>query len=107
MTPRSGVTPFAEYARFENFGGEPNLRRDYLVGGLTFHYGKWEAVLAGGLRRNGGSQTGNDYQESVTVSYTLTERLTLAGGINHINVAAPGLGDSWTVGPSLTYQLGF
>ena len=29
----------------------------------------------------------------------------MAGGVNHVNIV--GQGDSWTVGPSLTYELGF
>jgi hypothetical protein len=105
LTGRLGVTPFVEFAHFDNFGGDANLRRNYAIGGLTFHHGRWEASIAGGLRNNRGSQRGTDHQENMTIAYTMTERLAFAGGVNHVWVE--GQGDSWTVGPSLTYQLGF
>ena len=105
LTGRLGATPFIEYTHFDSFAGEANLRRDYLIGGLTFHYGRWQAALAGGMRRNDGVQRGTDHQENVSLSYSWTERLTFGGGINHVNLN--GQGDSWTVGPSLTYEIGF
>ena len=105
LTGRLGVTPFVEYTHFDNFGGEANLRRDYGIGGLSFHYSRWQAILAGGVRRNSGSQHGADHQENITITYAMTEQLTLASGVNHVTIA--GQGDSWTAGPSLTYQLGF
>jgi hypothetical protein len=33
------------------------------------------------------------------------KQLTFSGGINHVNLN--GKRDSWTVGPSLTYEIGF
>ena len=105
LTGRLGVTPFVELAHFDNFGGVANLQRNYAIGGLTFHYSRWQAILAGGLRRNSGSERGSDHQENATVTYAMSEQLTLAAGVNHVLIA--GQGDSWTMGPSLTYQFGF
>lgn len=105
LTGRLGLTPFLELAHFDNFANQAGLRRDYAIGGLTFQYARWQAILAGGLRRNSGSSAGTDQQHNATVTYRVTEALSVAAGVNHVRIV--GAGDSWTVGPSLTYELGF
>ncbi|HYZ23341.1 MAG TPA: hypothetical protein VE690_14415, partial [Rhodopila sp.] len=60
LTGRLGVTPYLEYAHFDNFGGEAGLRRDYAIGGLTFTDSRWQAILAGGIRHNSGAEHGTN-----------------------------------------------
>jgi hypothetical protein len=104
--PRLGVTPFLEYAHFDNFGGSAGLEAHYLVGGLTFTRARWQLALAAGLRANmlGAART-LDHQENVSLNYEITPQVTVGAGVNYINVS--GQGGSWTFGPSLSYELGF
>ena len=111
---RLGVIPFVEYAQFANFGGTADDDRRYLLGGLAFHYVRWEMDVDGGLRRgdampldNGASTAGLDRQENVSLNYTLSPYplITAGLGINHIDVA--GKGGSWSGGPSLSYEAAF
>ena len=109
---RLGVIPFIEYAQFSNFGNTPDQRQAYVVGGLAFHYVRWELDVSGGLRKGSavpqddGSVKGTfDRQESVSLNYTFTPHLTAGIGINHINLS--GRGSSWTGGPSATYEIAF
>ncbi len=111
---RLGVIPFVEYAQFANFGGTANQGQSYLVGGLAFHYVRWELDVAGGLRRSinapqsdGSTASSLDRQENLSLNYTLSPYplITAGLGVNHINVA--GQGSSWTGGPSLSYQVSF
>lgn len=110
---RLGVIPFAEYAQFDNFGGTAGQREDYLIGGLAFHYVRWELDVAGGLRKgadvplaDGATGGAFDRQENASLNYTVIPYYLTAGiGINHINVA--GKGSSWSGGPSLTYTMTF
>jgi hypothetical protein len=101
---RLGLTPFLEYTHFSNFSGIAGLGRHYVVGGVTFTNTRWQYILAGGLRQSTGISTDTDLQQSLSVNYQVTPELTLGGGINHSHVANIG---SWTVGPSLTYEIGF
>ena len=105
LTGRLGLTPYVEYAHFQNYGGTANLNRDYLIGGLTFQYSRWQAIVVAGLRHSSGADHSNDHQENAGISYTVNEKLTVSAGINHVNLE--GQGSSWTVGPSLTYIIGF
>lgn len=111
---RLGVIPFVEYAQFANFGGTANLTQRYLVGGLAFHYVRWELDVAGGLRKasnvpqsDGSTANAFDRQESISLNYTLMPypQVTAGMGLNHANVA--GQGNSWSGGPSLSTQLTF
>jgi hypothetical protein len=104
--PRFGITPFLEYAHFDNFGGTAGLEAHYLIGGLTFTKARWQLALATGLRANvlGATRT-LDHQENLSLNYELTRHVTVGGGVNYINVS--GEGGSWSFGPSLSIEFGF
>lgn len=109
---RLGVTPFIEYAQFNNFGNVANQRQAYVVGGLAFKYVRWELDVSGGVRKasavpqDDGSVKGTfDRQQSVSLNYTLTPHWTAGVGVNHVNLS--GRGSSWTGGPSATYNIAF
>ena len=104
LGPRLGVTPFLEYAHFDNFGGAANLEIHYLQAGLTFTRVRWQLALAAGLRKSLGAATNTDHQESISLNYTVTPSLTLGGGINYISVDGRG---SWSLGPSLGFHRAF
>ena len=104
LSPRLGVTPFLEYAHFNNFAGIADLERHYLLGGLTFTRVRWQLVLAAGLRKSLGIAHDTDHQENISLNYTVTPHVTVGGGLNYIRVAGTG---SWTFGPSLNFHIAF
>ncbi len=55
---------------------EANLRRGYGIAGLTFRYSHWQAILAGGVRRDSADQRGAGHQENLTITCMVTEQLT-------------------------------
>ena len=105
ITPRLGVVPFAEYTHFDNYGGIAKLNRHYVVAGLTFVYGKWNFIGAGGIRKStGGVSQDFDHQENVSFTYEVIPRLLIGAGYNFANIAAKS---SNTLAPSLSYTLAF
>jgi len=104
LTGRLGLTPFLEYAHFTNFAGITGLERHYLIGGATFSYVRWQLILAGGLRKSLGASHDTDHQENVSLNYSVTDELTVGGGVNHVEIAGRG---SWTIAPSLAYKIAF
>ena len=121
---RLGVTPFAEYAHFNNFQNNPDLTRHYLIGGLQFTYARWQLSLAGGLRytddpANAPGQAFTnavatqerhawDHQENATLTYNLplaiAYSLTVGAGINHTVIAGKS---SWAFGPTANFNIKF
>jgi hypothetical protein len=104
LGPRLGVTPFLEYTHFNNFGGTANLEMHYLIGGLTFTRVRWQFIVSAGLRQSMGATQSTDHQENISINYTVNPYLTVGGGANYITVAGRG---SWSVGPSLNFQIAF
>lgn len=109
---RLGVVPFVEYAQFSNFGNADGQNNRYLIGGLAFHYVRWELDVTAGIRRatnvaldDGTTDSTFDRQQSISLNYRFTPHLTAGVGINHIDVS--GQGSSWSGGPSASYEMSF
>jgi hypothetical protein len=121
---RLGLTPFGEFAHFNNFQNNPDLERDYLIGGLLFTYVRWQLTLAGGLRYT--SDPANapgqgytnalatqencawDHQENVSLNYSfpfaISYNFTVGAGINHTMIAGRS---SWAFGPTANFDIKF
>lgn len=104
ITPRVGLTPFAEYAHFTNFAGVKRLERHYVLAGATLGYAGWELAAAGGLRANRGPMTGTDHQQNLTLTYEIVDGFKLGAGINRVAVGGRG---SWTLAPAMSYAVKF
>lgn len=124
LTEKIGVTPFIEFANFNNFQNNPSMARNYLIGGLTFSYVRWQLSLAGGLRHthdpaNAPGQAFTnavatqerdalDHQENISLNYALpvavSYSLSVGAGINHVHIAGQ---ESWSFGPSANLSVPF
>ncbi len=82
LSPRVSMTPFVEYAHFDNFGGAPGERRDYAVGAVEFAYRKYALSFVVAPRRVAapGEATRWDLQYGTTLSYTIMPRLVVSAG---------------------------
>ena len=82
LTPRVGMTPFVEYARFTNYGGTPGETRDYVVAAVTFDYRKYALSFVAAPRRvaAAGAAERWDLQYGATLSYTVMPRLVVSVG---------------------------
>jgi len=98
------TAPYIEYARLNNFGGQADLDRNYVIWGLTSTKGKWELDLAGGARESHDAVAGTDQwdlQENISLTYEVIEKLRVGGGFNHIRVNDVG---SNTLGLEASYE---
>jgi hypothetical protein len=124
LTDRIGVSPFLEFTHFKNFQNNPSMDRNYLIGGITFTYVRWQLSLAGGLRHTHdpanapGQPFTNavatqerdaiDHQQNISLNYALpvavSYSLSVGAGLNHVHVAGQG---SWSFGPSANLSVPF
>ena len=82
LSPRVFVTPFLEYAHFDNFGGSPGETRDYVVAAAEFTYRKYSLSFTAAPRRvaAAGEPRRWDLQHGTTLSYTVMPRLVVSAG---------------------------
>ncbi len=82
LTPRVFVTPFVEYAHFDNFGGAAQEARDYVITAAEFSYRKYALSFVAAPRRVAapGEAKRWDLQYSTTLSYTVMPRLVASAG---------------------------
>ena len=106
LTPRIAMTPFVEYAHFDNFAGAPGEKRDYLITAVEFDYRKYALSLAAAPRRVRTAPDGTRYdlQYTATVSYTIMPRLTVSAG--YIRTRDTGVVAN-AVGSAVDYVLRF
>ena len=106
LTPRITMTPFVEYARFDNFGGAAGETRDYVISAVEFGYRKYSLSLVAAPRRvqAPGEGTRWETQYSATLGYTIMPRLTVAAGF--IRTRDAGVVTN-AVGTAMNYVLRF
>ena len=106
LTPRIAMTPFVEYAHFDNYAGTAGEKRDYLVTAVEFDYRKYALSLVAAPRRVRTATEGTRYdlQYSATVSYTIMPRLTVSAG--YIRTRDTGIVTN-AVGSAMNYVLRF
>ena len=82
LSPRVFVTPFVEYAHFDNFGGAAGETRDYVVTAAEFTYRKYSLSFNVTPRRVAapGDPQRWDLQYGSTISYEVMPRLTVSAG---------------------------
>ena len=82
LSPRVFVTPFLEYAHFDNFGGAAGETRDYVVAAAEFTYRKYSLSVTAAPRRvaAAGEPRRWDLQYGATLSYTVMPRLVVSAG---------------------------
>ncbi len=99
-----GVTPFAEYAVFENFSTIRGLGRHYGQIGVSFGLDRWTLAFAGGVRVSSGSLRATDHQQSVSMTYEVLDGLQVGAGLHRVII---GGRDSMTLAPALSYETKF
>jgi hypothetical protein len=106
LTPRIAMTPFVEYAHFDNFGGANGEQRDYVVSAVEFDYRKYALSFVAAPRRVAlpGEATRWDLQYSTTLSYTIMPRLVVSAG--YLRTRDGGQVEN-TVGTAINYVLRF
>ncbi len=106
LTPRVAMTPFVEYAHFDNFGGGKAGRRDYVVSAVEFDYRKYALSFVVAPRRVAlmGEATRWDLQYGATLSYTIMPRLVVSAG--YLRTRDGGQVEN-TVGTAVNYVLRF
>ena len=104
LTPRIAMTPFVEFARFDNFGGANGERRDYVVSAVEFDYRKYALSFVAAPRRVAvpGEAARWDLQYSTTLSYTIMPRLVVSAG--YLRTRNGGQVEN-TVGTAVNYVL--
>ncbi len=106
LSPRVFVTPFVEYAHFDNFGGTAKETRDYVIAAAEFTYRKYALSFAAAPRRvaAAGDERRWDLQYSTTLKYTIMPRLTVSAG--YIRTRDAGAVEN-TFGTAVNYVLRF
>lgn len=106
LTPRIAMTPFVEYAHFDNFGGANGERRDYVTSAVEFDYRKYALSFVVAPRRVAalGEAARWDLQRGTTLSYTIMPRLTVSAGYLRTR---DGAQLENTVGTAVNYVLRF
>lgn len=104
LTRRLSMTPFLEYAWFDNFGVQPGLRRHYAMGGVAFNQGPWELDVSGGVRRSRGLVSAADTQANLTLTYEVLRGFRLGAGVDYVHLAGQ---DGFVVSPAITYGIAF
>ena len=106
LTSRIVMTPFVEYAHFDNFGGAAGERRDYVIGAVEFDYRKYALSFTAAPRRVAarGVPTRVDMQYGTTLSYTIMPRLVVSAG--YIRTRDAGQLEN-TFGTAVNYVLRF
>ena len=106
LTPRIAMTPFVEYAHFDNFGGANGERREYWVSAVEFDYRKYALSFVVAPRRVAalGEAARWDLQYGATLSYTVMPRLVVSAGYLHTR---DGGQVENTVGTAVNYVLRF
>ena len=104
LTPRIAMTPFVEFAHFDNFGGANGERRDYVVSAVEFDYRKYALSFVAAPRRVAvpGEAARWDLQYSTTLSYTIMPRLVVSAG--YLRTRNGGQVEN-TVGTAINYVL--
>lgn len=101
------ITPFVEYATFDNLGGTANYDASYWVGGVATAYGPWTLSVSGGVKDTNDKDNETkffDTQKNLTLSYTILEGLEAGAGVNHVRRESVS---SVTWGPYIAYNLKF
>jgi len=106
LTPRVAMTPFVEYAHFDNFGGGKGEQRDYVVSAVEFDYRKYALSFVVAPRRVAlmGEAARWDLQYSATLIYTVMPRLVVSAG--YLRTRDEGQVEN-TFGTAVNYVLRF